>query len=370
MLSLEKTDMRNLFLLLAMLTGSVCWSQKLSDNYPKMVNQIIKSLDPKPDESVIIRYDPELMADLALGLATVMKPKVETLIILPYGPMENFSVSLSETAIYIMLPVRSVVPGQPEQDRALVEWLDSGGGRQIHFHWGDGTRNWDSTNGQHNAVYDSIYLAALDIDYEALDRKQERVAEILRSGLIGVTTPAGTDLTFQISNRTITKQNGDASLERMKSAKVRIEREIELPSGAIRVSPIEESVNGTLVVGTGNIAGVEVADLQLIFEKGKVVNVEATKGKSAFEAKLESTPGLNYFREIGIGFNPALNKPKGFDPVPYYGYGQGVVRLSLGNNIELGGKVGEHGVQWMFFLDTTVKVGDVVIVKDGVLQEL
>ncbi len=362
--------MRNLFLLLTMLTGNVCWSQNLSDSYPKMIDQIIKSLDPKPDESVIIRYDPELMADLARGQATAMKSKVKTIAIWPYGPIENFSASLSETAIYIILPVRSVVSGQPDQDRALVEWLDSGRGRQIHFHWGDGTRNWDSTNGQHNFVYDSIYLAALDIDYEALDRKQERAAKVLRSGLVSVTTPAGTDLTFQIGDRTITKQNGDASLERMKSAKVRIEREIELPSGALRVPPIEESVNGTLVVGTGKIAGVEVADLQLIFEKGKVVNVEATKGKTAFEAKLKSTPGLNYFREIGIGFNPSLNIPKGFDPVPYYGYGQGVVRLSLGNNIELGGKVAEDGVQWMFFLDATVKVGDVVIVKEGELQEL
>jgi len=362
--------MRNLFLLLTMLTGSVSWAQSLRDSYPKMIDQIIKSLDPKPDESVIIRYDPGLMADMARGLATVMKPKVKKLAIWPYGPIENFSASLSETGIYIMLPIRSVVSDQPDQDRALVEWLDGGRGRQIHFHWGDGTRNWDSTHGQHNDVYDSIYLAALDIDYETLDRKQERAAKILRSGLVSVTTPAGTNLTFQISDRTITKQNGDASLERMKSTKVRIEREIELPAGALRVPPIEESVNGTLVNGTGKIAGVEVADLQLIFEKGKVVNVEATKGKIAFEAKLRTTPGLNYFREIGIGFNPALNIPNGFDPVPYYGYGQGVVRLSLGNNIELGGKVAEDGVQWMFFLDTTVKVGDVVIVKGGELQEL
>ena len=97
--------------------------------------------------------------------------------------MENFSVSLSETTIYIMLPVRGEVSAQPDQVQALVEWLDSGKGRQIHFHWGDGTRNWDSTNGQHNAVYDSIYLAALDIDYEALDRKQERVAEIATPGI-------------------------------------------------------------------------------------------------------------------------------------------------------------------------------------------
>ena len=110
--------MYNLFLLLIMLTGSVCRSQNLSDSYPKMIDQIIMSLDPKPDESVIIRYDPELMADLARGLATTMKPKVKTLTIWPYGPVENFSALLNETDIYIILPVRRVVSGQPDQDGA------------------------------------------------------------------------------------------------------------------------------------------------------------------------------------------------------------------------------------------------------------
>lgn len=358
-----------LSLLIAVSTYSV-FGQSLESSYPKMADQIIRSLKPGTNETVIIRFDQGTLPGLPAVLEQKMKGKVNSITVLPYGPAENFKELLSNTDIYIWLPVRKSVTNPASQVNALVEWLDAGRGRQIHFHWGDGTRNWDSTNGTHNQVYDKINLAALDIDYKALDTQQEKANEILRSGTVTVTSPSGTNLNFVIGNRTITKQNGDASAQRMKSAKVRIEREIELPAGAIRVSPLEETVNGVLVIGTGTIAGIQVESLKLTFEKGVVTKVQADKGKTAFEAKMKELPGLNYFREIGIGFNPKLIKPDNYDHVPYYGYGDGVVRLSLGNNIEVGGKVEQEGVQWMFFLDTTVKVGNSIIVKDGSIQDL
>ncbi len=46
------------------------------------------------------------------------------------------------------------------------------------------------------------------------------------------------------------------------------------------------------------------------------------------------------FREIALGFNPLLAVPDRAPWIPYYGYGAGVVRLSLGDNSELGGAVG------------------------------
>ena len=51
--------------------------------------------------------------------------------------------------------------------------------------------------------------------------------------------------------------------------------------------------------------------------------------------------------------------------IPYYGYGSGIVRLSLGDNTELGGAVGGGYVRWNFFPDASVFVGDVQWVKDG-----
>jgi hypothetical protein len=56
--------------------------------------------------------------------------------------------------------------------------------------------------------------------------------------------------------------------------------------------------------------------------------------------------------------------------IPYYGYGAGVVRLSLGDNTELGGAIagGSGYVRWNFFTDLTVTVGSTVWVRHGQLQ--
>jgi hypothetical protein len=45
-----------------------------------------------------------------------------------------------------------------------------------------------------------------------------------------------------------------------------------------------------------------------------------------------------------------------------------VVRLSLGDNSELGGKVTGGAVHWFFFPGSTVRVGERVLVREGVLQ--
>jgi hypothetical protein len=79
------------------------------------------------------------------------------------------------------------------------------------------------------------------------------------------------------------------------------------------------------------------------------------------------------FREIGLGFNPLLAVPDVTPWIPYYGYGAGVVRLSLGDNTELGGAVAAPAgrpvyVRWNFFTDLTVTIGPRTWVRNGKLQ--
>ena len=70
-----------------------------------------------------------------------------------------------------------------------------------------------------------------------------------------------------------------------------------------------------------------------------------------------------------MGFNPLLAIPQiGPQWIPYYGYGAGVIRLSLGDNSELGGKVGGGYVRWNFFVDATLQVGDEIWIQDGRLK--
>jgi hypothetical protein len=105
------------------------------------------------------------------------------------------------------------------------------------------------------------------------------------------------------------------------------------------------------------------------FAAGKVTSFTATTGRAAVERELSQAGAVaRAFRELALGFNPLLAIPAtGERWIPYYGYGAGVVRLSLGDNTELGGKVSGNYVRWNFFPDATVTVGDEVWVKDGKL---
>ena len=95
---------------------------------------------------------------------------------------------------------------------------------------------------------------------------------------------------------------------------------------------------------------------------------------------LEGASGPDYFDYLEMqtvfermaawtGFNPTLAVPERFPWIPYYGYGAGVVRLSLGDNSELGGNVTGGYVRWNFFVDATVTVGRDVWVRDGKLLD-
>src|SRR5258708_3012623 len=77
------------------------------------------------------------------------------------------------------------------------------------------------------------------------------------------------------------------------------------------------------------------------FANARVVRIPAAIGKDAVEAEMQKAGNAGRaFREIGLGLNPLLAVPDRAPWIPDYGYGAGVVRLSLGDNTELGGTVG------------------------------
>ncbi len=333
--------------------------------FNRMAAHIVRALRPGRGERTILRHDPKLMPGLLAETKRQLEAAGCAVESLPYSPAEGFEDKLAQTDIYIWLPAGPGAVTVPEEAAALVRWLDAGRGRQVHFHWGDGTRDVDGSNRPHTAAYDRVYLDALDIDYAALDRAMDAAIARLRSGEIRVTTRAGTDIRFRVGDRPFCKQNGDASRERMKSARVRIDREIELPAGAMRVAPLEESVAGKIVIPRAQLGSTQINRLMLTFEKGKTADVRASTGEGELKSFLASNDALAHFREFALGMNPKLLTPPGEKWIAYYGYGAGVVRLSLGNNEELGGAVRGRGVWWFFFPDATVRVGNAALVQAG-----
>ncbi len=261
-------------------------------------------------------------------------------------------------------------PGHPVY-AALQDLLRDGRGRTIHFHW---TQNGSAfaipgqpLPPQH--VIDATYQRALlETDYVALAKTQRRFVSAMRNAVIRVTSPLGTDFRFRIGDRPVNFQDGDASATRTNRGVVLIDREIELPAGAIRVAPIEETVDGTVTFPPSQWNGRPVEGLKLRFDAGRIVEVTASSGQEAVEAELAGVPEAGRaFREFALGFSPLLAVPERNPWIPYYGYGSGVVRLSLGDNSELGGTVTGGYVRWNFFTDTTVTINGEVWVRDGKL---
>ena len=147
---------------------------------------------------------------------------------------------------------------------------------------------------------------------------------------------------------------------------MRVDREVELPAGVIRVAPIESTVNGVIVVPQARLLeNAKATGIRLEFANGKVVKATAETGQDALQAFLASSPALTSFREFCLGLNPKLVVPEDSAYLPYYGYGDAVVRLSLGDNTEVGGAVRGGASRWLFFPDTTVTVGGEPVVVNG-----
>lgn len=264
---------------------------------------------------------------------------------------------LDEVDLAVMLP--GARPADPLY-AALQDRLRSGQGRTIHFHWA-GAYTLDGVEFDPTPWVDSVYREALlRTNYPELAARQREFEGAMRRGDVRVTTPAGTDLRFRIGDRAVTRQDGDASKARMMGARTLIDREVELPAGAVRVAPVETTVTGRLVLPVSHWGGERVEGLVMQFENGTVTSVQATGGLTLVERELAiGGAAARAFRELVVGFNPLLRvtESDGAKWIPYYGYGAGVVRISFGDNTELGGNVRGGYVRWNLLTDATVTAG-------------
>lgn len=345
-------------------------------NYPRIADRLIGALQLSPGERVLIPSDPGYFDDLSPALEERIRKAGATPLRTEWSPKgrprpgKSFRDLLEETDVFLWLPFRTTVREvTPQEARDIARWTDLGGKRrQIHFHWDQGSVEADGLPGEHTAALDKVYEAALAIDYRAMAAAQQRAAARLSGGQVRVTTPAGTDLRFEIRGRPFNRQDGVATAKRMETAKVRVDREIEFPSGVLRVAPIEESANGVLVIPEARFGNTRARNLRLEFKDGKISSMIASEGLAAVQNELQAAGDAAFrFREFGLGFNTRLKPLKGSRILPYFAYGAGMVRISLGDNEELGGAIRGGYRRWFFLPDATVTVGTRTLVRGGTL---
>jgi hypothetical protein len=343
-------------------------------DYDTCARRIAEALRLGPAEKVLIKLDPRVFSGLVQPLQTVIRASgahVSGVILAEdsnnssRGELESLRSLFSSADVFIWLPELHQ-GNRPALAQALNEWLDAKRGRALHFHWNSGSYPAGFHELPSQDLIDRMYLAALEVSPEFLDRQHQRAITRLRSGRIRVTTPEGTDIFFEAGDRQFCSQIGDATRQRMQTAQTRIDRDIELPGGVLRVAPIEASANGSIFLPVWRPVLTEGRNLVLRVARGHV----AIQGVNAdkIDQELNAAGGdARMFREFALGFNPALSVLPEAPFIAYYGYGAGVVRLSLGDNGEMGGANRGGGVYWNFLDNATVTVGRTLLVKDGTL---
>jgi leucyl aminopeptidase (aminopeptidase T) len=262
--------------------------------------------------------------------------------------------------VYIWLPTSWAYNlGQTED--ILTTWR----GRSIHFHW-----VMDQVDAGLFRILSEYYDRALHIDYGALTARQRRVIEALRNSTVTITDTRGTDLRFELPDAHFHVGNGDASkafingYARSGSAR---DREVELPCGAVRTVDIA-GAEGVVVTPPEVFAGRQVGSLRLEFRKDRITRITSEHDAPWVEAVWGADTGdKDRIGEFNVGVSPALTMIPGIDYVPYYGYGAGIIRLSLGDNAESGGKNRSSYHHWLFLTDATVKANGRPIIERGEL---
>jgi leucyl aminopeptidase (aminopeptidase T) len=213
-----------------------------------------------------------------------------------------------------------------------------------------------------------LYDAALWIDYAALTAHQRRVVAVLRDSEVEVTDSRGTRLRFEFRGAHFHLGNGNASkafidgYARPGSAR---DREVELPAGAIRTVDVQRA-EGVLVTPPETFAGRQVGSVRLEFSENRITRITSEQHAGWVDAAWRTQAGdRDRFGEFNVGVNPKLAVLPGLPAIPYYGYGAGVIRVSVGDNAESGGPYRSSYHQWFFLTDATVRANGRLVVDQG-----
>jgi leucyl aminopeptidase (aminopeptidase T) len=266
-------------------------------------------------------------------------------------------------------PRATHIVGQSE--RILETWP----GRGVHFHWFHDPANPDPDH-PNNRALDRVYEdAVINLDYRRLQRRMHNLAARMRDRELTITTPAGTDLRFRCGTR-FHINDGDASRGKVALATSPRDREEELPCGALRTIPVEDSVEGIIALRRGfgfpsMGYGLDIDNwldygLRFFFENGRIRRVETDGDQASLERAWEKETGdRDRLGEFVLGCNPLLRPINGLAFPPYHGFGEGALRLTLGENIESGGRSRSSLHRWLMFFDADIKAGSDRLVRAG-----
>jgi len=349
-------------------------------------HRLVTALRPASGERAIIAYDPGYYPEITravemelskAGVFPVTILNFESPEVVAAEPFdlaatkrleESFVVTLrplfQQADIFLWMPARAL-PNDVRWERLIGESHVRG----IHFHWIEVLEGKSAEEiVQRSRLYER---AILDTDYDALSRRQDALIAALRGRSVHISTPDGTDLRFRLpADAWFHKNDGDIGPARARLARSVRDREMEFPSGALRFIPDAATAQGTLVVAKTPTDSGPAEGVKIEFTGGRARRISARTNEAAFLALWKEIGGdVDKLGEIVLGTNPLLATSLPTGELPYYGYGSGFLRVTLGDNWESGGTNRSPSGQslWTFLEHATIDADGVVLVRDGKL---
>jgi len=180
------------------------------------------------------------------------------------------------------------------------------------------------------AQFEEFLYGAVLIDWPALEREMEKIAE--RFDAAGEVRIVGdeTDLTFSLAGRK-GRVSGIGP---------------NMPSGEVFYAPIEDSADGVITYSEypAYYHGRDVNGARLRFENGRVVEATADSNEDFLREVLATDDGASVLGEFGIGCNPGIQQHMRntlFDEKI-----EGTIHLALGNAYPIVGGTNESAIHW------------------------
>lgn len=202
---------------------------------------------------------------------------------------------------------------------------------------------------------------ALSADLKRISKLGHDVASLFQKGkTVQITAGNGTRLNFELAARKVHIDDGIVDGEDIANGSL----DANLPAGSVSTTMVETSAEGKAVfdLPIQNL-GLNIEDMEWVFEKGKVTSMTARKNLEPVTKTLEKATGdkdrIAYLR---IGLNPRAE----------YGYlmnssVEGAVSIGIGDNEAIGGNNTSTGGFEGTIGNAAVDIDGRLIIKNGQL---
>ena len=350
----------------------------------RIAHQLVKTIAPRAGERAIIAYDPSFFPEITLAVQSeFLRAGVYPVVLLNFDSPEIVAKAPSNLAeikkqeeeffallrptfaqaqIFLWMPARALYG-----DLRWERLIEASPVRAIHCHWFLPLESGDAQ--EISKVSDMYQRAVVSADYASLSKFQSQLIADIRGKIIRITTPDGTDLRLRVpSDAWFHKNDGDMSPERARDARSVRDREMEQPAGALRFIPDPNYAEGRIALPRLPLEEGVAEGVVLEYEHGRIVRMSAKKNEEGLRRLFKDIGGdIDRVGEIVLGTNPLLAErlPSGF--APYYGYGSGFVRISLGDDWESGGTLRSPASNpvWLIFDRASLQAGEHRLIVDG-----